>query len=154
MIGPENTIAENANGTQTGYRRQVITMIIAAVLVTAGVLCVVFFWFKINTGAREALREAKDIRIAMKMKAIECYGLGGSVYSPASKNGIKDSMAEDILRMADAEGTIILQSWDSKADEPLAFTYQKDDYIVVFQETGDGGLSWKAYYTLELIKYE
>ena len=43
MIGPENTIAENANGTQTGYRRQVITMIIAAVLVTAGVLCVVFF---------------------------------------------------------------------------------------------------------------
>ena len=128
-------------------------MIIGAVIVIAAVLCVVFFWFGINAGARTALREAKDVRIAMKMKAIETYGLGGSVFKASSANGMSEGMEKEILSMADADGTIVLQSWDSNSNEPQAFTYQKDKYIVVFRMSEDGGISWKGYYTFMLLEY-
>ncbi len=140
-------------GTTTAYRRQMITMIIAAVAVIAVVLCVVFFWFGLKAGARNALREAKDIRIAMKMKAIETYGLGGSVYKPSARNGMSEEMEKEVLSLADADGTVILQAWDSSTNEPQAFTYQKDKYIVLFSKSEDGGISWTGYYTFRLIHY-
>ena len=140
-------------GTTTAYRRQMITMIIAGVAVIAAVLCVVFFWFGINAKARSALREAKDIRIAMKMKAIEKYGFGGSVYNPSAVNGMSQGVEEEVLKMAEADGQIILQAWDKETREPTAFTYQKDRYIVLFNKSDSGAISWTGYYTFKLIEY-
>ena len=140
-------------GTTTAYKWQMITMIMVAIVVIATVLCVVFFCFKINAGARLAVREAKDVRVAMKMKAIEAYGFGGSVYNPAAGNGMSDGMEEEVLKMANADGDIILQAWDKTDGEPAAFTYQKDRYIVLFRKDEDGHLSWEGYYTFKLIRY-
>ena len=140
-------------GTTTTYKRQMITMITAAVLVIAVVLCVVFFWLRINADARMALREAKDVRIAMKMKAIEVYGLGGTVYNPSTFSGMNKSTEESVLKMANADGSIILQSWDDDLREPNAFTYQKDRYIVIFSKDESGGLSWTVSYTFKVMEY-
>ncbi|MCR4946484.1 MAG: hypothetical protein K5929_06005 [Lachnospiraceae bacterium] len=140
-------------GTTTAYRKQMITMIIAGVAVIAVVLCVVFFWFGIKAKARTTLREAKDIRIAMKMKAIEKYGFGGAVYNPSAVNGMSQGIEEEILKMADADGQIILQAWDKEAREPSAFTYQKDRYIVLFNKSDSGAISWTGYYTFKLIEF-
>ena len=141
-------------GTTTNYRRGLAASIIAAVVIVAFILCIVFFWLRINSGTRGAMREARDIRIAMKMKAIEQYGLGGTLYQAASRNGMAKGMEEDILKMADADGNIVLQAWDSVNNEPSAFTFQKDRYIIVFKQDEDGSAIWDGYYTLKLLEYE
>ena len=141
-------------GTTTNYRRSIIATIVIAAVIVAVILCVVFFWFGINSGTRHAMREAKDIRIAMKMKAIEQYGLGGTLYQPLAKNGMTKGMEEELLKMADADGEIVLQAWDADRNEPSAFTFQKDRYIVIFREDSDGSPIWSGYYTLKLLEYE
>ena len=63
-------------------------------------------------------------------------------------------MEEEILNMADADGDIVLQAWDQERNEPAAFTFQKDRYIIIFKEDSDGSAIWKGYYTLKLLEYE
>ena len=141
-------------GTTTNYRRSIIATIVIAAVIVAVILCVVFFWFGINSGTRHAMREAKDIRIAMKMKAIEQYGLGGTLYQPLAKNGMTKGMEAELLKMADADGEIVLQAWDAENNDPVAFTFQKDRYIIIFKKQSDGTSTWKGYYTLKLLEYE
>ena len=141
-------------GTTTNYRRSIIATVVIAAVIVAVILCVVFFWFGINSGTRSAMREAKDIRIAMKMKAIEQYGLGGTLYQPIAKNGMTKGMEEELLKMADADGEIVLQAWDAENNDPAAFTFQKDRYIIIFKKQSDGTSTWKGYYTLKLLEYE
>lgn len=141
-------------GNTNAYRRGVMTSVVIAAIVVAVILSVVYFWFRINSGTRDAMRQARDIRIAMKMKAIEQYGLGGKLYQPAARNGMSDGMEDDILKMADAEGEIVLQAWDLDNNEPAAFTFQKDRYIIIFKEKEDGTAIWDGYYTLKLLEYE
>lgn len=138
------------------YRGRIIRNLFLIIVFTGFVLCIVFFWFHINSGTRRAMREARDIRIAMKMKAIEQYGLGlnGSIYQATARNGMVDGMEEEILSLADADGEIVLQSWDSDNNEPAAFTFQKDRYIIIFKQKEDGSAIWNGYYTLKLLSYE
>ena len=128
--------------------------VIAAVVIVAVILFAVFFWLRINSGTRGAMREARDIRIALKMKAVEKYGLGGTIYQPPARNGMVKGVEEDVLKMADAEGNIVLQAWDDNNNEPAAFTFQKDRYIIIFKESEDGSAIWDGYYTLKLLEYE
>lgn len=144
----------NVIGTTTQYRRGLVTTIVTAAVIVAAILCVVFAWFRINSGVRGAMREAKDIRIAMKMKSIEQYGLGGTMYQATARNGLANGMEEQILKMADAEGDIVLQAWDTELNEPAAFTFQKDRYIIIFKQKEDGSAIWDGYYTLKLLEYE
>ena len=141
-------------GSTTRYQRGIATAIVIAVMIVAVILCVVFYWLHINSEARGAMREAKDIRIAMKMKAVEQYGLGGRLYQPTARNGLADGMEEVILKMADAEGDIVLQAWDAEHNEPAAFIFQKDRYIIIFKQKEDGAAIWNGYYTLKLLEYE
>ncbi|MCR5702074.1 MAG: hypothetical protein K6G76_08020 [Lachnospiraceae bacterium] len=144
----------SANSSFEDYRGTTVKWVITAAVVVAVIFCVCFFWFSINSGVRRTMREAKDIRIAMKMKAVEQYGLGGVLYQPASRNGMAEGLEETILDMADADGNIVLQAWDSSNNEPAAFTYQKDKYIVIFKQKEDGTAIWDGYYTLKLLEYE
>lgn len=141
-------------GTTNNYKRSIITTLIVTAVIVTVVLCVVFFWFRINSGTRQAMREARDIRIAMKMKAIEQYGLGGTLYKPSVRNGMAKDMEEEILKMAEADGDIELQAWDSENNEPAAFTFYKDRYIIIFKTDSDGSPVWTGYYTLKLLEYE
>ena len=141
-------------GTTAGYQRGVVASVVTAIIIVAAVLCGIVFWLHINSETRGAMREARDIRIAMKMKAIEQYGLGGTLYQATARNGMAKGMEEDILKMAEADGSIVLQAWDSDNNEPAAFTFQKDRYIIIFKESEDGSAIWDGYYTLKLLEYE
>lgn len=153
-MAEDNKSSTPVIGSTNTYRRGVMTSVVIAAIVVAAILSVVYFWFRINSETRDAMRQARDIRIAMKMKAIEQYGLGGKLYQPTARNGMADGMEEDILKMADAEGDIVLQAWDSDNNEPAAFTFQKDRYIINFKEKEDGSAIWDGYYTLKLLEYE
>lgn len=150
----EDNSSHNIIGSTNRYKVSLITTLVTAAVVVAVILCVVFFWFRINSGTRQAMREAKDIRIAMKMKAIEQYGTGGVLFQPTSRNGMTKGLESEILELADAEGDIVLQAWDSSNNEPAAFTYQKDRYIIIFKQKEDGSPIWDGYYTLKLLEYE
>lgn len=150
----ENNKQTHVIGTTRRYNENIITMLIAAIVIVAVILGIVFFGLGINSGVRQAMREAKDVRIAMKMKAIEQYGLGGTMYQPMSKNGMAKGLEEEILNMADADGEIVLHAWDVENNEPAAFTFYKERYIVTFRQNEDGSPIWNGYYTFKLLEYE
>ena len=102
----DNKNSTSVIGSTNAYHRSVVTSVVIITIVIAAVLCVIYFWFRINSGTRGAMREARDIRIAMKMKAVEQYGLGGKLYEPSAGNGMSKGMEEEILKMADADGNI------------------------------------------------
>lgn len=154
MVRENNSRGHVIIGTTNNYNRSIVTTLVTAAIIVAVILCVVFFWFRINSGTRQAMREAKDIRIAMKMKAVEQYGLGGTLFQPAVRNGMAKDMEEEILKMAEADGDIELQAWDSENNEPAAFTFYKDRYIIIFKTDSDGSPVWTGYYTLKLLEYE
>lgn len=153
-MAEDNNSMGHVIGTTNNYGRNLVATLVTAAVIVAVILCVVFFWFRINSGVRQAMREAKDVRIAMKMKAIEQYGLGGTLFLPSAKNGMTKGMEEEILKLADADGNIVLQAWDSENNEPAAFTFQKDRYIIIFKVKEDGSPIWDGYYTLKLLEYE
>lgn len=150
----ENNTNTHVIGTTRRYNENIISMLIAAVVIVAVILGIVFFWFGINSRVRQAMREAKDIRIAMKMKAIEQYGLGGTMYQPTAKDGLAKGIEEELLNMAEADGEIVLHAWDVENNEPDAFTYYKDRYIIMYRESSDGSPIWNGYYTFKLLEYE
>lgn len=150
----ENNTNTHVIGTTRRYNENIITILITAIVIVAVILGIVFFWFGINSGVRQAMREAKDIRIAMKMKAIEQYGLGGTMYQPTTKDGLAKGMEEELLNMADADGEIVLHAWDVENNEPAAFTFYKERYIVTFRQNEDGSPIWNGYYTFKLLEYE
>ena len=150
----EDSNVTNNIGSTRRYQTSIVTTLVTAAIIVAVILCVVFFWFRINSGTRQAMREAKDIRIAMKMKAVEQYGLGGTLYIPSARNGMAKDMEEEILKMAEADGDIELQAWNSETNEPAAFTFYKDRYIIIFKIDSNGSPIWSGYYTLKLIEYE
>ncbi len=150
----ENNKQTHVIGTTRRYNENIITMLIAAIVIVAVILGIVFFGLGINSGVRQAMREAKDVRIAMKMKAIEQYGLGGTMYQPMSKNGMAKGLEKEILDMAEADGEIILHAWDTENNEPASFTFYKDRYIVTFRQSDDGSPVWSGYYSLKLLEYE
>ena len=153
-MAEENQNGVTVVGTTRKYQMSVMTTLITAAVIVVVILCVVFFGLGINSGVRQAMREAKDVRIAMKMKAIEQYGLGGTMYQPMSKNGMAKGLEKEILDMAEADGEIILHAWDTENNEPASFTFYKDRYIVTFRQSDDGSPVWSGYYSLKLLEYE
>ncbi|MBO6016290.1 MAG: hypothetical protein J6P60_06900 [Lachnospiraceae bacterium] len=140
-------------GTTDHYLRNRILGYVFATVIAAVCACVIFAWLGINSGVRGAMREAKDVRIAMKMKAVQQYGLGKALFQPAAPGGLERNMEEQILELAEADGEIVLQAWDEEHNEPAAFSYQKNRYIVLFRQDEDGSPIWDGYYALKLLEY-
>lgn len=141
-------------GNTDTYQTGIVSTTILVLLFIFVAFIVCFFWLRINSGVRHAMQEAKDIRIAFKMEAVEKYALGGIIYNPTTRNGMADGVEEKILKSADADGKIVLQAWDGAYNEPAAFTYQKDGYIIIFKKKDDGTAIWDGYYTLKLLEYK
>ena len=57
-------------GTTGRYLRNRIWGLLFATVTVAVCACLFFAWLGINSGIRDAMREAKDVRIAMKMTAL------------------------------------------------------------------------------------
>ena len=63
--------------------------ILKAVLIIAGVFIIgasVFLWFYIRTNAKLALRDAKNVYMALNTVEIEYYAQGKSIYDPTRYN--------------------------------------------------------------------
>ena len=135
--------------------------IIAITVVVFTMLSFVFLWFVIDAGARQAYKEARDVRRALRAVGTEYYSETTSIYDPDSPNGMVEGAAEKIAYISERKGTVILYDWDYRDNGPLSFEYQKGLYRVVYTDTGvSDGISsgvegnFKVFYTLELLDYE
>ena len=133
-------------------RRIRIIKIIIALIFVAIIGAFALKLIGIYSGGKAAMREAKDVRIGLRMVAVENYGTSNKVYDPTSSNGLTEGMELSVLSASDADGRISVLSWDNSANEPSAFIYEKDQYIVHYNSNSDDD-KWKVYYTYRLLSY-
>lgn len=150
-------------GTQF-YKRSsladVFKIIVISVIVFA-LLSFLVLWFVIDSGARQAYKEARDVRKALRAVGTEYYGGMTSIYDPNNANGMTEGAAEKVAYMSQRKGTVTLYEWNSVDNGPVSFEYQTGLYRVVYRDSGHAsGIStgvegeFKVYYSLELLKYE
>ena len=156
-----NTV--KVEGTQF-YKRSNFMDVFRIVLVSVVVfcmLCVLALWFAVDSGARQAYKEARDVRKAMRAVGTEYYGALSSIYDPNSSTGLADGAAEEIAYLSQRNGTVTLYEWDEYGNGPVSFEYRTGLHRVVYTDTGythgiQTGLEgdFEVYYSFELLKYE
>lgn len=162
-MSDNNSTPVQVEGTQF-YRRSNFTEVLRIIVITVIVFCMlsfIFLWFVIDSGARQAYKEARDVRKALRAVGTEYYGELTSIYDPNSANGMVDGAAEKIAFISQRKGTVILYEWDDRDNGPIKFEYRKGLYCVVYTDTGfSNGISsgvegdFNVYYSFELLKYE
>ncbi|MBR5386314.1 MAG: hypothetical protein IK142_01885 [Clostridiales bacterium] len=153
----------HVEGTQF-YRRSAIADIFRIVLITVVVLVAVSVlaaWAIVDAGARQAHKEARDIRKALRIVGTEYYGELTSIYDPYSSNGMVDGAAEKIADISTRGGEVILYSWDDSSNAPLQFEYRNGLYRVIYTDTGvsegySAGVEgeFNVYYSFEILHFD
>ena len=161
----ENKASEKVHveGTQF-YRRSAFRDILRIVIITIVTFVAVFVlasWAIIDAGARQAFKEARDVRRALRIVGTEYYGSMTSIYDQYSPNGMVDGAAERLADISTRDGEVILYSWDEESNAPLQFEYRKGLYRVIYTDTGarDGitlGVEgdFHIYYSFEILRFE
>lgn len=162
-MAENKTSRAHVEGTRF-YRLSDYFDVIRIALVTFIILCLLSFlalWFVTIVGARQAYKEARDIRKALRAVGTEYYGELTSIYDPNDSNGLAEGAAKEIADLSQRNGTVTLYEWDSSTNGPLSFEYTTGMYRVVYTDTGcENGLqsgvegNFKVYYSFELLKYE
>lgn len=162
-MSDNSTVEAHVEGTRFYKRsnfRDALRIAVLAVIIFAS-LSVLTILIAIDSGARRAYREARDVRRALKAVGTEYYGGLTPIYDPYSSNGLADGAAEKIARLSQCKGSVILNEWDDMDNAPVSFEYQKGLYRIVYTDTGrDKGVTagvegtFKVYYSLELLTYE
>ncbi|MCR5384038.1 MAG: hypothetical protein K6E72_05350 [Saccharofermentans sp.] len=162
-MSDDNSNPVQIDGTRF-YKRSIFSGAFRIVVITIVVFALLSFlalWFVIDSGARQAYKEARDVRKALRAVGTEYYGDTTSIYDPDSSNGLADGAAEKIAYLSQRKGTVTLYEWDGIGNGPLRFEYQNGLYRVVYTDTGyingtSSGIEgdFKVYYSFELLKYE
>lgn len=137
-----------------GLRKIAGLLIVAAIVI--GLICGIG---TVSSKARAAISHAKQIRVAMKLISMEYYNGDGSIFDPATDNGLRDGALDRIETVCYVGGDVMLNSWDAENDIPLSFSYREGRYLVEYREIGQGdgsyGMngSWSVYYDLKILEY-
>ena len=162
-MSDNNSNTAQVEGTQF-YKRGNFREALRIIVITLVVFVLMAFltlWFAIDSGARQAYKEARDVRKALRAVGTEYYGEMSSIYDPNSSTGLADGAAEKIANISRRDGTVTLYEWDDKGNGPISFEYRTGLYRVVYTDTGlaegiQSGVEgdFKVYYSFELLKYE
>ena len=134
-------------------RHQRIGFVIFAAILALILGGFVFKYFQITTEARLCLREGKNIKLALDMLTIECYGEGSTVYDPKEPDGIKDSVRQQVYDITDNQGSVRLLAYDRSKRQVLQMTYEKDSYRVIYQYDEENKDQWKVDYLVNIFDY-
>lgn len=133
-----------------------LAAVLRVALIVVGVAiigCAVFFFFKIRVESKNALREAKNIRMALLTTDIEYYAQEKCVYNPDKKNGLEDGVAEKVDTLMDPEGKYSITSYSYKKHEVTGMTYRKGNYYVLFSKDGDY-ITWDVTYLMKIYHFD
>lgn len=153
----------HVEGTQF-YRRSAFRDILRIVIITLVTFVAIFVlaaWAVIDAGARQAFKEARDIRRALRIVGTEYYGNMSSIYDQYSADGMIDGAAERLAEISTRSGNVILYSWDEERNAPLQFEYRTGLYRVVYSDMGaEDGITvgvegdFHVYYSFEVLRFE
>lgn len=111
----------------------------------------IFTYFRIKSEAHIALREAKNVKMTMQTLDIEYYALNSSIYDSSAPSGLKSSAEDEIWKLLEHDGEVVLQSYNQKKRTVLAFTYTNDHYQVTYSYDKDKGDCWQVRYFINVI---
>lgn len=153
----------HVEGTQF-YKRSAFRDVLRIAVITIVIFISIFVlasWAIIDAGARQAFKEARDIRRALRIVGTEYYGNMSSIYDQHSADGMTEGAAERIAEVSTRNGMVILYSWDEESNAPLQFEYRTGLYRVVYSDTGArDGISvgvegdFHIYYSFEILRFE
>ena len=126
-----------------------VLLILAAVVF---ILLAAFFVFKVHSEGRFALREAKNIKLALITTDIEMYGRGKSIYSPERHDGLTDGVMVYVERYAGVHEGVTLLSYDRENREILMFEYKTPHYLVHYEYDGSDE-HWTVDYLWRIFVY-
>ena len=129
-----------------------VVKIIAIVVIALIVGAAVFMFFKIRANAKAALRDAKNIRVALRSADIEMYGEKKTIYNPYKPNGLEDGTVEKVNELVDVKGTYRITSYDNKLHELTGMTYTEDGYYVTFTKV-NGKVKWEVDYRMNVYTF-
>ena len=126
------------------------------ILIILAILCVAFGCFTVfylNTEAKKALREAKNVKLAFQMLDIEYYGKGKNILDEKKRSGIRDDAMERIRSVIENEAEIQLTGYDKGNRVVTGFIYETKRVRVVYYKE-DMKNTWKVEYLLPVLSYE
>ena len=124
------------------------------ILIAVGIFIIgigVFMFFRIRANAKTALREAKNVYLALYTTDIEYYAQGKSIYDHSKPDGIGDGVKEVVNRLADADGKYIITSYNVRKREVTGLQYRSGHYLVTFTKK-DGEEVWTVDYSMRLYR--
>ena len=127
--------------------------ILLIVLIGLIVGAAVFTFFKIRVDAKAALRDAKNVRMALRSVDVEMYAISKSIYNPLEKNGLEEGVKEKADRIYAADGNYSITSYDNNHHELTGMTYRTGNFVVYFSKTGDN-IRWNVNYILNVYTYD
>ena len=127
--------------------------IILVIVIALIVGLVVFAFFRLHVGARDSLRQAKNVRMSLRAADIEMYGQGKTVFNPSRKNGVEAGVKEKAEVYYKPEGRYKITSYNKKKHELTGLIYENGHYIVTFEMDGDDIL-WDVDYRLNIYTYD
>ena len=126
------------------------------IFIILAILCVAFGCFTVfylNTEAKKALREAKNVKLAFQMLDIEYYGKGKNILDEKKRSGIRDDAMERIRSVIENEAEIQLTGYDKGNRVVTGFIYETKRVRVVYYKE-DMKNTWKVEYLLPVLSYE
>jgi len=122
--------------------------------VIALVLGVCLFAFvKLKIDGRNALRNAKNVRLSLRSADIEMYALGKSVFNPANSDGVENGAAERAARIYIPVGEYSITGYDYSNHEITGMIYREGRYVVTFTKNGDR-IKWQVDYDLNVYTFD
>ncbi len=141
---------------EKGKTRALIQKMLKIFLIAFGILVVAaiaFTFFKIDTDGRHALREAKNVKLALRTIDIEYYGKGSTVYNPESMNGLSPGVIEEVRKlMPSSEGEVTILSYDKKKREITGLLYITGHYQIIYLEDKDK-TEWSINYMWQIANF-
>ncbi len=142
------------NLAQRYERRLLLTRRVLIVIVTLLVITATAIFFKVSTEAHQILREAKNVRVCMRLLSIESYGMGTSIFDPNGKNGFAKGVEEQVAELSKEDGEVTLLDWNEEENLPQEFIYKKGNYTAHYVANGDKFKTWRVFISINVLSYD
>ncbi|XCP86780.1 hypothetical protein ABXS75_08310 [Roseburia hominis] len=126
-IQPDRAIHKKTKYSIIGRALEVLAIVLLAVIaVIPGVLHIMY-----RADAQVALGNAKLVRTALEMTALEAYADNRPLHDPTSESGVTKEAYRNILMAGKIPGDFQVVQVDESGYKVRCFYYREGDYIVI-----------------------
>lgn len=124
-----------------------LVILLAVVIVTPWALRLMY-----RADAQVALGNAKSVRTAARVAAIQQYAVGQSFSDASCEGGVAEGLYEDILALSKVPGDFWVMQTDETGYNVLRFVYREGEYTVWFELGDSEESSYEVYHDETMIR--